>query len=175
MTSRIPPIQCLLTFEALARLRSVTQAAEEQCVTPSAVSHRVKQLEQLLGVKLFGRADFSLTTEGSEYLAHVREGLAILERFPGKDGSATPGKRKLRLAVTPTFARSILMPRLRQFADAYPEIDITLQVSIPLLDVVAEDADLTIRFGTGRYADVEHICLMTVSYTHLTLPTNREV
>ncbi len=137
MTSRIPPIQCLLTFEALARLRSVTQAAEEQCVTPSAVSHRVKQLEQLLGVKLFGRADFSLTTEGSEYLAHVREGLSILERFPGKDGSTTPGKRKLRLAVTPTFARSILMPRLRQFADAYPEIDIILQVSIPLLDVVA--------------------------------------
>jgi LysR family transcriptional regulator, glycine cleavage system transcriptional activator len=151
-------------------LRSVTQAAEEQCVTPSAVSHRVKQLEQLLGVKLFGRADFSLTTEGSEYLAHVREGLAILERFPGKDGSATPGKRKLRLAVTPTFARSILMPRLRQFADAYPEIDITLQVSIPLLDVVAEDADLTIRFGTGRYADVEHICLMKDDVTPLASP-----
>ena len=81
MTSRIPPIQCLLTFEALARLRSVTQAAEEQCVTPSAVSHRVKQLEQLLGVKLFGRADFSLTTEGSEYLAHVREGLASLTKY----------------------------------------------------------------------------------------------
>ncbi len=170
MTSRIPPIQCLLTFEALARLRSVTQAAEEQCVTPSAVSHRVKQLEQLLGVKLFGRADFSLTTEGSEYLAHVREGLAILERFPGKEGSATPGKRKLRLAVTPTFARSILMPRLRQFAEAYPEIDLTLQVSIPLLDVVAEDADLTIRFGTGRYADVEHICLMKDDVTPLASP-----
>lgn len=50
--TRIPPIQCLLTFEALARLRSVTQAAEELCVTPSAVSHRVKQLEQILGTKL---------------------------------------------------------------------------------------------------------------------------
>ena len=72
-TARIPPIQCLLTFEALARLRSVTQAAEELCVTPSAVSHRVKQLEQIIGTKLFGRADFSLTTEGSEYLAHVRD------------------------------------------------------------------------------------------------------
>jgi DNA-binding transcriptional LysR family regulator len=170
MTSRIPPIQCLLTFEALARLRSVTQAAEELCVTPSAVSHRVKQLEQLLGVKLFGRADFSLTTEGSEYLAHVREGLSILERFPGKDGTASNGKRKLRLAVTPTFARSILMPRLRQFAEAYPEIDITLQVSIPLLDVVAEDADLTIRFGTGRYADVEHLCIMKDDVTPLASP-----
>ena len=55
MTTRIPPIQCLLTFETLARLRSVTQAAEELCVTPSAVSHRVKQLEQIIGTKLFGR------------------------------------------------------------------------------------------------------------------------
>jgi DNA-binding transcriptional LysR family regulator len=92
-------------------------------------------------------------------LAHVREGLSILERFPGKDGG-NGAKRKLRLAVTPTFARSILMPRLRHFAEAYPEIDLTLQVTIPLLDVVAEDADLTIRFGTGRYADVEYQSIM---------------
>src|SRR3954463_13183132 len=89
---RIPPIQCLLTFEALARLRSATLAAEELCVTPSAVSHRVGQLEEAIGTKLFGRADFSLTTDGSEYLAHVREGLAVLGRFPGRDGG---GKRKL--------------------------------------------------------------------------------
>ena len=170
-TQRIPPIQCLLTFETLARLRSVTQAAEELCVTPSAVSHRVKQLEQIIGTKLFVRADFSLTTEGSEYLAHVRDGLATLQKFPGPAGqSSNPGKRKLRLAVTPTFARSILIPRLRQFTEAYPEIDLTLQVSIPLLDVVAEDADLTIRFGTGRYADVEHICLMKDDVTLLASP-----
>jgi DNA-binding transcriptional LysR family regulator len=168
MTARIPPIQCLLTFEALARLRSVTQAAEELCVTPSAVSHRVRQLEQIIGTRLFGRADFSLTTEGSEYLAHVREGLAVLARFPGAD--ATPGKRKLKLAVTPTFARSILMPRLRQFTEADPEIDLTLQVSIPLLDVVAEDADLIVRFGTGRYADVEHLCLIQDVVTPLASP-----
>ncbi len=168
---RIPPIQCLLTFEALARLRSVTQAAEELFVTPSAVSHRVKQLEQIIGTKLFGRADFSLTTEGSEYLAHVREGLNTLQKFPGAAGqSANPGKRKLRLAVTPTFSRSILIPRLRQFTEAYPEIDLTLQVSIPLLDVVAEDADLMVRFGTGRYADVEHVCLMQDEVTPLASP-----
>ncbi|MEN9397042.1 MAG: hypothetical protein RLZ81_1572 [Pseudomonadota bacterium] len=166
--ARIPPIQCLLTFEALARLRSVTQTSEELCVTPSAVSHRVKQLEQIIGTKLFGRADFSLTTEGSEYLAHVREGLASLQKFP--ISAAAPGKRKLRLAVTPTFSRSILIPRLRQFTDAYPEIDLTLQVSIPLLDVVAEDADLMIRYGTGRYADVEHVCLLKDEVTPLASP-----
>ncbi len=168
---RIPPIQCLLTFEALARLRSVTQSAEELCVTPSAVSHRVKQLEQIIGTRLFGRADFSLTTEGSEYLAHVREGLATLQRFPGAAGqSASADKRKLRLAVTPTFARSILIPRLRQFTEAYPEIDLTLQVSIPLLDVQAEDADLIVRFGTGRYADLEHVCLLRDEVAPLASP-----
>ena len=167
--ARIPPIQCLLTFEALARLRSVTQTSEELCVTPSAVSHRVKQLEQIIGTKLFGRADFSLTTEGSEYLAHVREGLANLQKFP--ISAAAPGKRKLRLAVTPTFSRSILIPRLRQFTDAYPEIDLTLQVSIPLLDVVAEDADLMIRFGAGRYADMEYVCLLKDEVTPLASPT----
>ena len=168
VTTRIPPIQCLLTFEALARLRSVTQAADELCVTPSAVSHRVRQLEQMIGTKLFGRSDFSLTTEGSEYLAHVREGLAVLGRFPGRDGGS--GKRKLRVAVTPTFARSMLMPRLRAFIEAYPEIDLTLQVSSPLLDVVAEDADLTIRYGSGHYSDVEHACLMTDEVTPLAAP-----
>ncbi len=166
--SRIPPIQCLLTFETLARLRSVTQAADELAVTPSAVSHRVRQLEDILGVRLFGRADFSLTTEGSEYLAHVREGLGYLQKFPSSAASA--GKRKLRVAVTPTFARSILMPRLKSFTDTYPEIDLTLQVSIPLLDVVAEDADLMVRFGTGRYADVEHVCLFKDVVTPLASP-----
>ena len=166
--ARIPPIQCLLTFEAVARLRSVTLAADELCVTPSAVSHRVRQLEQTIGAKLFGRADFSLTTEGSEYLANVREALERLERFPG--AQPAPGKRKLRLAVTPTFARALLIPRLRQFTEAYPEIDLTLQVSIPLLDVVAEDADLMVRFGTGRYADVEHVCLARDEVTPLASP-----
>jgi len=167
-TARIPPIQCLLTFEALARLRSVTQASEELCVTPSAVSHRVRQLEQIIGTKLFGRADFSLTTEGSEYLAHVREGLSTLQKFPSS--SAAPGKRKLRLALTPTFARSVVIPRLREFTEAYPEIDLTMQVSIPLLDVVAEDADLTVRFGAGRYADLEYVCLAKDVVTPMASP-----
>jgi len=169
-TARIPPIQCLLTFESLARLRSVTQASEELCVTPSAVSHRVRQLEQIIGTKLFGRADFSLTTEGSEYLAHVREGLSTLQKFPSSSSSAAPGKRKLRLALTPTFARSVVIPRLREFTEAYPEIDLTMQVSIPLLDVVAEDADLTVRFGAGRYADLEYVCLAKDVVTPMASP-----
>jgi DNA-binding transcriptional LysR family regulator len=92
-----------------------------------------------------------------------------LQKFPS--ASAVSGKRKLRLAVTPTFARSIVIPRLREFTEAYPEIDVTMQVSIPLLDVVAEDADLTVRFGAGRYADLEFVCLTKDVITPLASPT----
>ena len=112
-----------------------------------------------MGIRLFGRADFSLTTEGSEYLAHVREGLAILERFPGQN--TAQGKRKLRLAVTPTFSRQILLPRLALFRHAYPEVELILQVSIPLLNVTAEGADLEIRFGAGGYAGVDELRILS--------------
>lgn len=100
--ARIPPIQCLLTFEAVARLRSATLAADELSVTPSAVSHRLRQLEALVGLKLFSRQDFGLTTEGAHYLAQVRIGLQALRQLPGH---AAHDKRmtRLRLAVPPTF------------------------------------------------------------------------
>ena len=165
---RIPPIQCLLTFEALARLRSVTLTADELSVTPSAVSHRVRQLEEVLGTQLFGRSDFSLTTEGTNYLQQVREGLGVLQRFPNLPLSS--GRKRLKIAVTPTFARCLLIPKLSQFMVAYPEIDIALQVAIPLLDVVAEDADLVVRYGTGHYADVAYMEIARDVYTPLASP-----
>lgn len=82
MTLRhIPPIQCLLTFEAVARLRNTGRAADELCVTPSAVSQRIRQLEAHAGFKLFGRSDFSLTADGAAYLANVRTGLAAFQQM----------------------------------------------------------------------------------------------
>jgi LysR family glycine cleavage system transcriptional activator len=156
---RIPPIQCLLSFEALARLRSVSQAAEELSVTPSAVSHRMRQLETQLRRKLFARADFSLTADGAAYLAQVRPALKALAHAPG--AGSDPGVTKLRLAVTPTFSRQILLPRLALFRHAYPEIELILQVSIPLLNVTAEDADLEIRFGAGGYSGVKELRILS--------------
>ena len=156
---RIPPIQCLLAFEAVARLRSVSIASEELSVTPSAVSHRIRQLESGLGLKLFARADFSLTSEGATYLAQVRAALKALEQPPGH--AEAPGATRLRVAVTPTFSRQILLPKLALFRHAYPEIELTLQVSIPLLNVTAEDADLQIRFGAGGYNDVEELRILS--------------
>jgi DNA-binding transcriptional LysR family regulator len=166
---RIPPIQCLQAFEALARLHSVSHAAEELSVTPSAVSHRIRQLETQLGIKLFARGDFTLTGDGAAYLTQVRLALTALQQVPGQRGVADTSVR-LRLAVTPTFSRSILMPRLAGFRRAYPEVELTLQVAIPLLDVKAEEADLEVRFGTGPYAGVEQVRLMSDEITPVCSP-----
>jgi len=149
----IPPIQCLLTFEAVARLRHAGRAADELCVTPSAVSHRIRQLESHVGIKLFGRSDFNLTADGAVYLANVRTGLAALQAVPNRD--ATRRTTQLRLAVTPTFSRQMLMPHLELFRNIYPDVELVMQVSIPLLDVTAEQADLEVRYGSGNYADCE--------------------
>jgi LysR family glycine cleavage system transcriptional activator len=158
-TPRIPPIQGLVAFEALARLRSVTLAGDELSVTPSAVSHRIRQLESQLGLKLFARADFSLTTDGAAYLARVREALSALQQVPGR--GAVPGTTRLRVAVTPTFSRQILLPRLARFRHAYPEIELVLQVTIPLLNVTAEEADIELRFGTGPWPDRDAVRLQS--------------
>lgn len=157
---RIPPIHCLLSFEALARLRSVTLAAEELSVTPSAVSHRMRQLESQLGVRLFARGDFTLTADGAAYLAHVRQGLQALQQLPGSAAQRSGAPVRLRLAVTPTFSREILLPKLALFRHAYPEVELIMQVAIPLLNVKAEDTDLEIRFGVGPWADVEQRCIL---------------
>ena len=140
----------LLAFEALARLRSVTLAGEELSVTPSAISHRIKQLEAQLGTSLFGRSDFTLSHDGTNYLQRVREALSLLQQVPG--GTLRQGATRLRVAVTPTFSRQVLLPRLALFRHAYPEIDLVLQVTIPMLNVLAEEADIELRFGPGPQA-----------------------
>lgn len=152
-TARIPPINCLLSFEALARLRSVSQAADELSVTPSAVSHRIRQLESQLGLKLFERGDFSLTADGSAYLGQVRAAIKLLGQPP--EAVPSPRMTQLRLAVTPTFSRQILLPKLALFRHAYPDVELILQVSIPLLNITAESADLELRYGHGAYPGLE--------------------
>ena len=163
MTSpRIPPIPGLLAFEALARLRSVTQAAEALNVTPSAISHRIRQLETQLGFKVFARGDFSLSTDGAAYLVRVREALAALQQVPGRmPQPCAPAVTRLRVAVTPTFSRQLLLPRLALFRHAFPDIELILQVTIPVHYVTAEEADIELRFGTGPFTDRESMHLLS--------------
>ncbi|MBK7617082.1 MAG: LysR family transcriptional regulator [Burkholderiales bacterium] len=167
--ARIPPIQCLLAFEALARLRSVSQAAEEMSVTPSAVSHRIRQLETQLGLKLFTR-DFGLTEAGTTYLVSVRQGLQLLQQMPGATGQPASSAVRLRLAVPPTFSRQILLPRLALFRHAYPEIELILQVAVPLFEVKNDEVDLEIRYGAGPYSGVQQVRVLSDEVTPVCSP-----
>lgn len=158
--ARIPPIQCLQAFEALARLRSVTLAAEALHVTPSAVSHRIRQIETQLGFRLFARGDFSLSPEGAAYLPRVREALAALQQVP--DRPAPAERPRVRVAVTPTFSRQLLLPRLAMFRHAYPDIELTLQAALPAPPhATAGEADIELRFGRGPFPDREAMHLLS--------------
>lgn len=169
-TVRIPPIQALLAFEAVARLGSVSLAAQELSVTPSAVSHRIRQLESRLGFKLFGgRGEFVPSAEGAAYLARIREAIAALQERPGPRASQR-GAVRLRVAVTPTFSRQLLLPRLALFRHAYPDIELALQVAIPVGNVTGEDADLELRFGTGPFPDRESMHLLSDEVTPVCSP-----
>lgn len=84
MPQQIPNIKNLLAFDALARRRSLRHAANELCVTQSAVSYRMRNLERNLGIELFEEANYELTQAGREYLEAVRIGLASLRRYPAR-------------------------------------------------------------------------------------------
>jgi LysR family glycine cleavage system transcriptional activator len=158
VSPRLPSTQGLQAFEAVARLRSVNLAAEELSVTPSAVSHRIRQLELLLGLKFFAGSDFSLSADGLAYLARVREAIAALQQVPGREPASQV--RRLRVAVTPTFSRQMLLPRLARFRDAYPNIELMLQVTAPVRNTTVEEADIELRFGTGPFHDREFFQLL---------------
>jgi LysR family transcriptional regulator, glycine cleavage system transcriptional activator len=148
---RLPPLHCLQAIEAVARLGSVVAAADELCVTASAISHRLRQLEMWLGQPLIARPQpLTLTAHAVQYAMAARAALAGLEALPAPRADTS---RRLLVAVPPTFARNILVPRLAAFTESHPDIELELQLTIPLLDVKAGEADVEVRYGGGQYAD----------------------
>lgn len=155
---RLPPLHCLQAIEAIARHGSVVAAADELCVTPSAISHRLRQLEQWLGQALIARQQpLTLTPHAIAYAQAARAAIASLAALPGPRDTAT---QRLQVAVPPTFARNILVPRLASFTQRHPTIELELHLSIPLLDVKAGDADVEVRFGNGQYSDFDNAELL---------------
>lgn len=148
---RLPPLVAVRAFEAGARHLSFTRAADELCVTQTAISHQVRQLETWLGVRLFERAGHALrlTGAGRTYLAEVGEVLdrlaAVTETVRGRrDGP-------LRITVLPSFAACWLVPRLGRFRALHPDIELKL-TSSPETSAFTEDRfDLGIRSGLGRW------------------------
>ena len=148
----VPPMHALAAFEAAARLGGFAQAADELCVTPSAVSHRIRQLETQLGTALFERASGGVrpTTAGRLYLDSVR---AAFDKLAQAGAVLRPERERLRLSLPPTFARQLLMARLPEYLRAHPEVELEAHLSIPLQDVTAEAADVEVRWGKGDYPE----------------------
>lgn len=159
---RLPPLDALRAFEAAARHRSFTRAADEIGVTQAAVSHRVRELELLLDARLFHRLTRRVElTDRGEFLAaavqrgldRIAEGLANLQ--PDAD-LAGP----LRISILPSFAQRWLMPRLARFRALHPEIEVRVMADDGLSDLRAGAADLAIRFGRGVYPGLDSTFLM---------------
>jgi LysR family glycine cleavage system transcriptional activator len=142
----------LRAFEAAARHLSFTKAAAELHVTQAAISHQIRELEEELGERLFVRLNraLRLSEAGALMLPHVRDGFAQLRqgverlRELGRGGVLT-------LTAPPSFAGAWLVPRLRRFQAAHPEIEVHLLAGTRLLDLAREGVDVGIRYGRGNW------------------------
>jgi LysR family transcriptional regulator, glycine cleavage system transcriptional activator len=162
MRRRLPPLNSLRAFEAAARHLSFSKAAEELHVTPAAISHQIKALEEQLGVPLFRRLNRAvlLTDAGQACLPGLSEAFdrmaAVLERLRAQDGGGP-----LTVSTSPAFAAKWLVPRLERFQERCPEIDVRVSAAMRLVDFTREDVDLAIRYGSGRYAGLLAEVLLT--------------
>jgi len=151
MRSSFPPLSCLLAFEAAARRLSFSAAAIELHLTPSAVSHQIAKLEQLLGLRLFERSarSIALTDAGREYMSRVS---VALDAISSATDNARKGVRNaLHVHAAPSFASLWLMPRLAAFAQAHPGISLSLSSSVAHSDFASGQVDIDIRYGAPNW------------------------
>lgn len=154
--SHLPTIMALRCFEASARQRSFTRAAQEIHLTQGAVSHQVLALESLLGTPLFvrRRAGLDLTAAGTAYLRDTADALRQIER--ATQGIITHHGRggTLNVSVASSFGTYWLMPRLASFVAAYPEVTLNLSTSIGPADFSLRQHDAAIEYCSGATAEL---------------------
>jgi len=173
MSRRLPPLNALRAFEAAGRHLSFSKAAEELHVTPAAISHHIKGLEEQLGVALFRREPrrLLLTDAGQRALPGLREAFDRMATTLAEIEQSAEGEL-LTISATPSLASKWLLPRLRHFRRANPELEVRLDASAHLVDFSREtDVDVGIRHGTGDYPGLEVEWLMTTSRTPVCAPT----
>lgn len=155
MSRPLPPLNALKAFEAAGRHLSFTKAGAELGVTPAAVSHQVKALEELLEVTLFRRLTraLRLTDAGQAALPTLAEGFdklaqgVELMRAQSESGVLT-------VSVSPSFGAMWLVPRLERFRSRHPEIEIRIDGTDRKVDVARGEADVALRYGPGGYEGV---------------------
>lgn len=170
--SRLPSLNSLRVFEVAARYMSFTQAANELHVTQSAVSHRIKTLEEELGMRLFKRENTKLvlTEEGEKLLPELSK-IFFQIRSVINNVKASSKKQPLYIVLRPYFAQNWLLPRLPDFWAAHPEIDLHLLHSIQPPMFNANNYDLAIQWSHTPTDEVEAIKLLDGSLTACCSPS----
>jgi len=161
MTARLPSLNGLRAFEAAARHLSFTLAASELNVTQTAISHQIRRLEEELGIRLFIRQNraLALTPEARDYLPGVRAAFNDLrlatDRLLRKDDD-----KVLTVSTLASLAAKWLLPRLTDFQEQHPGIDVRITTSTTLVDFQRDNVDAAIRYGRGQWPGVRAEWLM---------------
>src|SRR3954466_744041 len=149
---RAPSLKAIKTFQIAARHSSFAVAADELCITPSAVSHQIKTLETQLGLPLFSRGAraLALTDAGARYLEQIDDLFIRLDAVT-EQLRARFGRSSVRLHVPAYFASEMLLPRLSEFAKLHDGIDLRIETQgVHGRSHVAE-ADISVVVGTGPW------------------------
>jgi DNA-binding transcriptional LysR family regulator len=158
---QLPPLDTLIAFECVARLGSFTRAADELCVTQSAVSKQVRSLEQALGVALFvrGARGVQISTAGTLYQQEV---VPALERIfvTGQRISTTHHPNTVTVLATHAVSQFWLFPRLLSFNAAHPEITVHIQASSDIMPYMVPEHDLVILYGNGDWPSLDATSLI---------------
>ncbi|HKU94823.1 MAG TPA: transcriptional regulator GcvA [Vineibacter sp.] len=153
MARTLPPLNALRAFEAAARHGSFVAAADELSVTPAAISHQVKSLEDRLDVALFRRLarGLALTPEGEALLPDLRDAFDRMALALERVSRQTSG-RVLTISLVTTFLLAWLVPRLHRFQTKHPDIEVRMTTARHSVDFGREDIDAAVRF-TDRPED----------------------
>ena len=161
MAARLPSLNGLRAFEAAARHMSFTLAASELNVTQTAISHQIRRLEEELGIRLFVRQNraLSLTPEAKEYLPGIRAAFNDLrlatDRLLRKDDGNV-----LTVSTLASLAAKWLLPRISDFQEKHPGIDVRITTSTALVDFKSGGVDAAIRYGRGQWPGLRADWLM---------------
>jgi len=149
---RTPSLKAIKTFQIAAKHSSFAVAADELCITPSAVSHQIKTLETQLGLSLFSRAAraLALTDAGARYLEQIDDLFMRLESVT-EQLRARYGRNSVRLHVPAYFASEMLLPRLSEFSKLHEGIDLRIETQGVHGRTHAAEADISVVVGTGPW------------------------
>lgn len=148
---KLPPLSALRAFEATARHLSMRRAADELSVTPTAVSHQIRRLEDALGVALFERQvrALRLTEAGERLYPVLNTGFdAFAQAIHAICApEAAPIRQRVTLTAPMGLAARWLVPRLGEYATRHPEVDLRIHASDTVVDLHGGSADLAVRYG----------------------------